>query len=137
MNDRALRSRLIRLAHSNPDLRSEILPLLRTAGDEGIAPEEPEMAPEGVESPEVDEAPSVDNPWGLAVDREGWEEASEAIGEAVDEAVKDIREYHDKIDKAMAKVRGVVHRYAEFGAEDGETYDAINAKLRPFANRKY
>ena len=32
MSDRTLRRQLIRLAHSNPELRAELLPLLKTAG---------------------------------------------------------------------------------------------------------
>ena len=42
MNDKALRSKLIRLAHANPELRAEILPLLASRKQAGC-----EKLPEG------------------------------------------------------------------------------------------
>lgn len=36
MSDRTLRAKLIRLAHSNPELRAQILPLLKDAGCEKL-----------------------------------------------------------------------------------------------------
>jgi hypothetical protein len=44
MNDQELRSKLVRLAHSKPELREHLLPLLKGAGDENTVAMTPKYA---------------------------------------------------------------------------------------------
>lgn len=142
-----LRSKLIRLAHANPDIRPHILSVLHTAGDAGV-PTQPlmmqrtygatdESAPEKTADELDDIITPKDNPWDLTTSKEGWRDASEDIGKAVDAAVKEIRDHHDKISKEVSRVMSLLNKYAEFGTNDGETHERVREKLLPYANRKH
>ena len=95
MSDKNLRRGLIHLAHTNPDLRKDILPLLKTG--------------------------ATSNPFQL-YENEGWEKVSKDIEADIQYSAELIKE---EIKKAKKSLENLTVKYEKFGATDPEAYHAI------------
>jgi hypothetical protein len=129
MSDRTLRAKLIRLAHANPELRAQILPLLKDAGCEklpegGMRDNCEEKVEEGKESASkkaggndvIEYVLPMDDMAKLYHTLKKQDEQSAKLLMEVYNVLRDRLKLSDGENEAMSRVRGMVTR--------GQNWDA-------------
>ena len=113
MNDRILRSKLIKLAEAEPSVRAHILPLLQKEGTQ-------------------------ENPYSL-YKKPGWEQVQSDIKEAVENAEEYLESVYKNgrpMDQAIQTyITPILNRHRDFGTTDMEVFLAISEELQAFMVR--